>query len=160
MPSSRAPRHWNDDTSELNERRHRYVGRVFGAAALVGALAVTCAVSSPSGAATFKSSTINNYCESMIANHPTPPTNSNAATYHAWAKQNLKYFEHLQSEANTAIAKSSLHVLVPILKFEAAPAHAKALNSYVVSHETTWVREWTDFDKTVVVCAKWAVDLL
>ena len=96
----------------------------------------------------------------MIADHPTPPTNNNAVAYHTWAKQNLKYFEHLQSEANTAIAKSSLRVLVPILKVEATSSNMKSLGAYVASHQVTWVRGWTDFDKTVVVCAKWAIDLL
>jgi hypothetical protein len=144
----------------LNERRNRILGRAFGAVVLVGTLAIAFVDVSPSGAATFKSSTINNYCESMIADHPTPPTNNNAAAYHAWAKQNLKYFEHLQSEANTAIAKSSLRVLVPILKVEATSSNKKSLGAYIASHEVTWVRGWTDFDKTVVVCAKWAIDLL
>jgi hypothetical protein len=123
-------------------------------------VAITFVGASPSGAATFKSSTINNYCESMIADHPTPPTNNNPAAYHAWAKQNLKYFEHLRSEANTAIAKSSLRILVPILKVEATSSNMKSLANYVGSHQVTWAREWQDFDKTVIVCAKWAVDLL
>jgi pyruvate kinase len=114
----------------------------------------------PSGASTYHSASINNYCESMIADHPTPPTNNNAAAYHAWAKQNLKYFEHLQSEANTSIAKSSLRVLVPILKFEAKVSNMNSLGAYIGAHQVTWAREWQDFDKTVVVCAKWAVDLL
>src|ERR1035438_4119295 len=84
----------------------------------LAALTVTALSGSSSSAATFKSATINPYCESMIANHPTPPTNNVPTAYHVWAKQNLKYFEHLQSEANTSIAKSSLRVLVPILKVD------------------------------------------
>lgn len=120
----------------------------------------TAFVAAPSGAATFKWATVNPYCESMIADHPSPPTNDNATMYHAWAKKNLKYFEHLKSEANTSIAKSSLRVLVPILKVEAKASNMKTLGNYVQSLQVTWVREWTDFDKTVVVCAKWAVDLL
>jgi hypothetical protein len=127
---------------------------------VVATVTITCVGASSSGATSFRSSSINNYCESMIADHPTPPTNNNARAYHAWAKQNLKYFEHLQSEANTAIAKSSLRVLVPILRVEAATSNKRSLGSYIAMHEVTWVREWTDFDKTVVVCAKWAVDLL
>jgi hypothetical protein len=120
----------------------------------------TALAAAPSGAATLKWATVNPYCESMIANHPTPPTNNKATAYHAWAKQNLRYFEHLESEANTSIAKSSLRVLVPILKVEAKASNMKTLGTYVQSNQVTWVREWTDFDKTVVVCAKWAVDLL
>jgi hypothetical protein len=96
----------------------------------------------------------------MIADHPSPPTNNSAAAYHAWAKKNVKYFEHLRSEANTPIAKRSLRVLVPILKFEATSSNMKSLGGYVSAHQITWAREWQDFDKTVVVCAKWAVDLL
>jgi hypothetical protein len=117
-------------------------------------------VTSPSGAATWKVASVNNYCESMIAVHPSPPTNDNASTYHGWAKRNLKYFEHLQSEATTATAKRSLRVLVPILKVEAKSSNMKTLASYVEGHQVTWAREWQDFDKTVVACAKWAVDLL
>jgi hypothetical protein len=113
-----------------------------------------------SGAATVKWATVNPYCQSMIADHPTPPTTNNPRTYHVWAKQNLKYFEHLQAEANTPIAKSSLRVLVPILKVEAKSSNLKALGAYVVAQQVTWVREWQDFDKTVVVCAQWAVNLL
>jgi len=47
------------------------------------------------------------------------------------AKQNLKYFEHLQSEANTSVAKSSLRVLVPILKVEAKSSNMKSLGTYI-----------------------------
>jgi hypothetical protein len=96
----------------------------------------------------------------MIADHPSPPTNNSATVYHAWAKQNLKYFEHLQAEANTKVAKSSLKVLVPILRHESKASNMKMLGAYVASQQVTWAREWQDFDKTVVVCAKWAVDLL
>lgn len=113
-----------------------------------------------SGAATFKWATANPYCQSMIANHPSPPTNNNPHAYHVWAKQNLKYFEHLQAEANTSVAKNSLRVLVPILKVEAKSSNMKALGTYVVAKQVTWTRGWLDFDKTVVVCAKWAVNLL
>lgn len=76
----------------------------------------------------------------MIADHPSPPTNNNAHTYHAWAKQNLKYFEHLQAEANTSIARSSLRVLVPILKVEAKTSNMKTLGTYVVAEQVTWAR--------------------
>jgi hypothetical protein len=136
------------------------LGRRVAMLTTLAALTATALTGSSSGAATFKSATINPYCESMIANHPTPPTNNVPTAYHAWAKLNLKYFEHLQSEANTSIAKSSLRVLVPILKVEAKSSNMKTLGPYVTSKEVTWDREWTDFDKTVVVCAKWAVDLL
>lgn len=143
----------------MKVRSNGILGRL-GTVVVVGTLAITSVGASSSGAASFRSSTINNYCESMIADHPTPPTNNNASAYHRWAKQNLKYFEHLQSEANTPIAKSSLRVLVPILKVEAASSNKRSLGTYIENHQVTWVREWTDFDKTVVVCAKWAVDLL
>jgi hypothetical protein len=124
------------------------------------ALTVPALIGSSSTAATFKSATVNPYCESMIANHPSPPTNDDPTMYHAWAKANLKYFEHLQHEANTSTAKSSLRLLVPILKVEAKSSNMKTLGSYVTSEQVTWAREWQDFDKTVVLCAKWAVDLL
>jgi hypothetical protein len=117
-------------------------------------------VASPVGASTIRWASVNPYCESMIADHPSPPTNNSATAYHAWAKENLKYFERLQSEANTKIAKSSLRVLVPILRYEAKASNMKTLGTYVTSRQVTWARERQDFDKTVVVCAKWAVDLL
>lgn len=117
-------------------------------------MATTCIVAPSSGAATLKWASVNPYCESMIADHSSPPTNDNPTAYHNWAKQNLKYFEHLQSEANTPVAKSSLRVLVPILKVEAKTSNVKTLATYVDGKQVTWAREWQDFDKTVVVCAK------
>ncbi len=96
----------------------------------------------------------------MIATHPSPPTNESPALYHLWAKENLKYFEKLQSEATMAKGKSSLHVLVPILKFEARSRNMKTLGVYVKSKEVTWILQWQTFDVTVVACADWAVNLL
>ena len=113
-----------------------------------------------SDAATLRETSVNPYCESMIADHPSPPTNNSPIAYHAWAKQNLKYFEHLQSEANTSVAKSSLRVLVPILKVEAKSSNMKSLGNYIGTRQEPWALEWEDFDKTVVVCADWAVNLL
>jgi hypothetical protein len=120
----------------------------------------TLAGTTASDASTLKLATVNPYCESMIASHPSPPTNNNAATYHSWAKVNLKYFEHLKSEATTPIARSSLKALVPILKIEAKSSNMQTLAPYISREQVTWIREWQDFDKTVIVCAKWAVDLL
>jgi hypothetical protein len=59
-----------------------------------------------------------------------------------------------------AKAKSSLRILVPILKFEARSSNRKTLGAYVRSKEVTWTEQWQAFDVTVVACAKWAVNLL
>ena len=114
----------------------------------------------PASASTYQEASVNPYCQAMIATHPSPPTNENPALYHHWAKENLKYFERLQSEATMAKGKSSLRVLVPILKYEARSTNTRTLGAYVKSKEITWVLQWQAFDVTVVACAKWAVDLL
>jgi hypothetical protein len=114
----------------------------------------------PAGATTWHEASVNPYCQTMIATHPSPPTNGNPALYHHWAKENLKYFEKLQSEATMAKAKSSLRVLVPILKYEARSTNTKSLRAYVASKEITWILQWQTFDVTIVACAKWAVNLL
>jgi hypothetical protein len=131
--------------------------------AFVVALALFCSAllgAAPAGATTYRVASVNPYCEAMIATHPSPPTNSNPALYHRWAKENLKYFEKLQSEATMAKGKSSLRVLVPILKYEARSTNMKTLGAYVKSKQITWMMQWQDFDVTVVACAKWAVNLL
>jgi len=125
-PSSRAPSHWNDVRPELNGPRARRAFRAIAVASVPGA-AMTSFGASTSDAATLRETSVNPYCESMIADHPSPPTNNSPIAYHAWAKQNLKYFEHLQSEANMSVAKSSLRVLVPILKVEAKSSNMKSL---------------------------------
>ena len=114
----------------------------------------------PVGATPWHEASVNPYCQAMIATHPSPPTNGNPAIYHLWAKENLRYFEKLQSEATTANAKSSLRVLVPILKYEARATDMKGLGIYVQSKGTTWTAQWQVFDVTVIACAKWAVNLL
>jgi hypothetical protein len=141
----------------LNGRRVR---RVLLALGLVGTLASAWVGVGPSGVTTYQSASVNNYCESMIAGHPSPPTNDNAAAYHAWAKKNLKFFQHLQSEAKSATAKSYLRVLVPILKVEAKSTNMKTLSGYIANQQLTWAHEWVEFDESVVVCAKWAINLL
>jgi hypothetical protein len=127
------------------------------------ALALACCAllsAAPAGATTFREASVNPYCQAMIATHPSPPTNGNPSLYHLWAKENLKYFEKLQSEATMAKAKSSLRVLVPILKYEARLTNLKTLGAYVRSKQISWIVQWQDFDVTVVACAKWAVNLL
>jgi hypothetical protein len=143
----------------LNGPRARRAFRAIAVASVPGA-AMTSFGAPTSDAATLRETSVNPYCESMIADHPSPPTNNSPIAYHAWAKQNLKYFEHLQSEANTSVAKSSLRVLVPILKVEAKSSNMKSLGTYIGTRQETWAPEWQDFDKTVVVCADWAVNLL
>jgi hypothetical protein len=49
---------------------------------------------------------------------------------------------------------------VPILKVEAKSSNMKSLGIYIGTRQETWALEWQDFDKTVVVCADWAVNLL
>jgi hypothetical protein len=126
------------------------------------ALLLGCSIltSAPCGATTFHEASVNPYCQAMIATHPSPPTNGNPALYHLWAKENLKYFEKLQSEATMAKGKSSLRVLVPILRYEARSTNMKTLGAYVRSKQSIWMVQWQDFDVTVVACAKWAVNLL
>ncbi|MEO9180406.1 MAG: hypothetical protein ABI298_02005 [Acidimicrobiales bacterium] len=128
----------------------------------VVALTLGCALlaAGSAGASTFQVAGVNPYCQAMVATHPSPPTNNNPALYHRWAMENLTYFERLESEATMAKGKSSLRVLVPILKFEARSTNMKTLGAYLKSKEITWVVQWQDFDVTVVACAKWAVNLL
>jgi hypothetical protein len=129
----------------------------FVALALVWCVLLAAA---PAGATTYQVASVNPYCQAMIATHPSPPTNGNPALYHRWAKENLKYFEKLQSEATMAKGKSSLRVLVPILKYEARSTNMKTLGAYVKTKEIMWMLQWQAFDVTVVACAKWAVNLL
>ena len=133
----------------------------------VGAVALVLGLFAPLGVAVgdaaasgFLDAAPNPFCQAMIGTHPTPPTNNSASAYHLFAKQYLHYYLKLQSEAKDHNATNSLKLLVPILKVEARSANMKSLAGYVGAHQVTWAREWQVFDKSVVVCAAWAVNLL
>ena len=141
-------------------RKHSLALRVGAVALILGlvaplGIAVTDATASPNLFAAP-----NPYCQAMIGTHPTPPTTNAASAYHLFAKQYLHYYLKLQSEAKDHNARISLKLLIPILKVEARSTNMKGLARYVVANQVTWAREWQVFDKSVVACAAWAVNLL
>ena len=132
-----------------------------GAVALILGLFAPLGVAVPDAAASgFLEAAPNPFCQAMIGTHPTPPTNNSASAYHLFARQYLHYYVTLQSEAKDHNATISLKLLVPILKVEARSATMKSLAGYIAAHQVIWAREWQVFDKSVVACAAWAVNLL
>lgn len=147
--------------SEKSRDRRRHSYPLLATATLLVASVTPWGVAFNAGAASaMRLASANPFCQSMIGTHPAPPTNSRASAYHHFAKQYLAYYVKLQREAKDLNAKSSLRLLLPILKVEAGSTNMKSLAEYVAANELTWAREWQVFDKSVVTCARWAVALL
>ena len=133
----------------------------FGVATIVVALIVPFGVADNRVAASpVLSASPNPFCQAMVATHPTPPTNYSATAYHQFAKKYLSYYLKLQAVTKDPNARSSLKLLVPILRADSRTTNMKSLARYVAVNQLTWAREWQVFDKSVIACAKWAVNLL
>ena len=141
-------------------RGHSLTRRVGATALILGLVAPLGIAVTDAGASSVLFAAPNPYCQAMIGAHPMPPTNNSASVYHLFAKHYLHYYMKLQGEAKDPNAKISLKLLVPILTVEARSTNMKSLRGYVNAHQVTWAREWQVFDKSVVACGAWAVNLL
>ena len=132
-----------------------------GVATLIVTLIAPLGVSvNPAAAGRIRFASADPFCQALIATHPSAPTNNNPSVYHRFAKRYLSYYVKLQTEARDPNARSSLKMLVPILRVEARSANMKSLAGYVAASQVRWVREWLVFDKSVITCAAWAVNLI
>ena len=121
---------------------------------------VTLAPFGVAGASAAELAAPNPFCQAMIATHPQPPTGTDYAAYHMFAKRYLSYYRKLASEAPSAAVKRELTQLISIMKVEAATTSRSRLAAYVDANQVTWASDWTLFARAIVACGKWVVNLL
>jgi hypothetical protein len=127
---------------------------VLGAVVLSGVLSLPFGVAvSQSGASPSIVATVSPFCSAMVSTHPSPPTSSNYATYHSWAKRYLKYYEKLTSLAPSASVKRNLGEIIVILKYESSTSSLVKLRAYVVAHQAKWAQDWQVFARAIIACA-------
>jgi len=113
-------------------------------------MVVSLGVAVPSSSASKSSS----FCTSIKTYKPTkPPTAINTASYHAWAKALLPFYERLASEAPNAKTKQELNELVTILKYEANSTSLSGLESYVSTHGVAWANGLKALISAFMSCA-------
>jgi hypothetical protein len=106
-----------------------------------------------SGASPPRSATVSPFCSAMVSTHPSPPTSSNYAFYHSWAKRYLGYYEKLASLAPSASVKHVLAQIITILKVESSTSSPARLRAYVIAKQARWATDWQLFARAIIACA-------
>jgi hypothetical protein len=76
------------------------------------------------------------------------------ASYRAWAKANLPFFEKLVAAAPNATTKSELNSLVTILKYEESATSAKSLATYAAANSLKWADGGKALASAIIACAE------
>jgi hypothetical protein len=128
--------------------------------ALSMGLLVSLGVGPSVGAAALRTAAPNPFCQAMISVHPQPPTGTDYASYRAFAKKYLKYYEKLDARAPNVSVKRLLNQVIAIMKVEAATSNRAKLAAYVSAKQVVWYEDWTLFIKSIAACGSWVINLL
>lgn len=123
-------------------------------AVVAGTLVVSLGVAVPSssaGSSAFCSTLISYYAQ--YASKFTPPAKLTTATYHAWAKALVPFYEKLASEAPNATTKTELNYVVVILKYEAKDKTLSNLEAYVAANHVKFEKGTSALAKAIKSCA-------
>jgi hypothetical protein len=122
---------------------------------VLGTLIASLAVEVPSTSASSSSA----FCKSLLTYETTdagkaaPPTKLTTASYRAWAKSLLPFYETLTSEAPNAKTKTVLNEVVTILKYESNEKSLTSLEAYVTANRTKFENGTKALVKAIESCA-------
>ncbi len=112
-------------------------------------MVVSLGVAVPSSSASSTSA----FCSTIRTYKPTtPPKSITTATYHAWAKSLLPFYEKLASEAPNAKTKTELNELVTILNYEADSTKLTSLEAYIAANGTAWANGLKALVSSLMAC--------
>jgi hypothetical protein len=113
-------------------------------------MVVSLGVAVPSSSASSSSS----FCTTIRTYKPVnPPTSINTASYHAWAKALLPFYQKLASEAPNAKTKQELNGLVTILMYEANSTSLTSLESYIAANGVAYANGLKALVSALMSCA-------
>lgn len=113
-------------------------------------MVISLGVAVPSSSASSSSS----FCTTLKSYKPSnPPSSIKTASYHAWAKTLLPFYEKLASEAPNAKTKQELNEIVTILKYEATSTTVTGLESYLAANSVAYANGVKAMVKAFMSCA-------
>jgi hypothetical protein len=138
-------------TKFLTGRPSAALGAVLASAAMI----VSMGVSAPSGASTVKAASPSAFCTTVISFRPkAAPAATSLASYKAWAKTLVPFYEKLASEAPTAASKTVLNGVVVVLKDYTSSASLAKLEGYVAANHAKWTAGTKALAAAIISCAK------